>query len=105
MRNDVLLRDFLHRLDGMWKTQCQLELECRIQFQKIDAIPELENKDENGNFVLTMKERSVLYKRMKYLRLIEIQRNILLCCEALGYAVKRTNDGKHSLVKIDLEET
>ena len=101
MVNDVLLRDFLRRLDGMWKSKNQLEFECRIQFQKIDAIPELENKDGNGNFILSMKDRSVLFKRMKYLRLIEIYRNLIVCCEALGYSVKRTDDGKHSISKLN----
>ena len=105
MENNVLLRDFLRRLDGMWKSKNQLEFECRIQFQKIDAIPELENKDGNGNFVLSMKDRSILYKRMKYLRLIEIYRNLIVCCEALGYSVHRTDNGKHSISKLNHSTT
>ena len=105
MENDVLLRDFLRRLDGMWKSKNQLEFECRIQFQKIDAIPELENKDGNGNFILSMKDRSLLFKRMKYLRLIEIYRNLIVCCEALGYSVHRTDNGKHSISKLNHSTT
>ena len=34
---------------------------------------------------------------MKYLRLIEIYRNLIVCCEALGFNVHRTDDGKHSI--------
>ena len=35
---------------------------------------------------------------MKDLRLIERYRNLIVCCEALGYSVKRTDDGKHSIL-------
>ena len=52
MENDVLLRDFLRRLDGIWKSKNKLEFECRIQFQKIDAIPEQPStKDEVNQLV------------------------------------------------------
>ena len=86
--------DLTSRLDKIWKTKCRLERECRIQFQKLDAIPELDGE----NVILNSEIKSKLLKRMKYLRLTEVYRNLLICCESLGFVVKRSSSDGHHLI-------
>ena len=100
--HDKLKQELMRKMDNIWRTKLVLEKECRILFQKLYAMPELEdNRDENDNSILDNKTRSTLFKRIKYHKLLALYKNTLLCCEAFGYRVRRSHDGKHELEKFN----
>lgn len=92
--------EFCTRLDNLWKKKTALERDCRILFHKIEAIPELDIKNPDGSCTLNNEQRSTLFKRFKYLRLIDNYANIITCSKTLGYYIKRDSSGKHSFVPI-----
>ena len=92
--------EFCKRLDNLWKKKTALERDCRILFYKIEAIPELDKTNPDGSCTLNNEQRSIVFKRFKYLRLIDNYANIITCSKALGYYIKRDSSGKHSLVPI-----
>lgn len=99
--NPILTRDeFCKRLDNLWKRKLSLERDCRILFQKIEAIPELDETNADGSCTLSKEQRSNVFKRFKYLRLIDNYANIITCSKALGYYINRDSSGKHSFVPV-----
>lgn len=92
----MMMNDICIHLNRIWKSLNKLEFDCRVDFSKFDAIPELVVND--GKCILDSTRRSMLLKRIRMFKLLERYTAMIEMAEYLGHKVHRDNFGMHSIV-------
>lgn len=83
-------------LNRLWKSILKLEYDCRIDFSKLESIPELDIHNES--IVIDRISRSMIFKRIKLFKSLERYNALLDMANCLECIVKRDNDGCHKII-------